>query len=407
MSPIAIISIVVGCLGALAGWLIVKKSGWLRGVGFAIAILLAPFIFLLVMGWFVRSSIRRPESGMHKSSLYGAVGSNLALYCQSDTNLVPRNVNFAWFPRELTNLGPYLMRGGEISTSYAQVEIGRNYSYRLERDDAVSTSKTNVWRLYFMRYGESEEPYRELLTTICLATSVRLSADELCAKLLARYDDLIRERGDGYGYQGKTQVYLRFDKVAGARQVCKSMLQAMPNDYWAVLVNALIVAEEESLERADQMIIAWAEKNRNFFAYLDLAYFYELTDRPEKAANAMVKSTEYDGNLSWGDGCNSDCRGYGAAIYAYRSGQYQAAVRMCDKLLSMTINGSSYKGDERGLKDLAVRASQTTSNSPPQALVSPWGVGRMADPFALVDIEKLLQRKISGARGEQYWKEHP
>jgi hypothetical protein len=52
--------------------------------------------------------------------------------------------------------------------------------------------------------------------------------------------------------------------------------------------------------------------------------------QPEKAAAAMMKATEYDANIDKGHHHNSEFLGYSAALYAFRSGQYQATIKLCD-----------------------------------------------------------------------------
>jgi hypothetical protein len=163
------------------------------------------------------------------------------------------------------------------------------------------------------------------------------------------------------------------------------MLAKMPENWWANLVCALIMAEEKSGGDAEKFLSAWVARNPNFFSYLDLAYYYQLRRQPGKAAAAMLKATQFDANTSWGHGGNSEYRGYTAAAYAFRSGQYQAAIKLCDKLLPVKINGTYAK---QALLELRHAAQQRARGAPAELS---WPKDMPAfDPFENLSIGKLV-----------------
>ena len=178
------------------------------------------------------------------------------------------------------------------------------------------------------------------------------------------------------------------------------MLKAMPDEWWPVLINALIDAQEESPEKAAETISRWVEKDKNFFRYMDLAYFYQLTDSPGKATEAMRQSTSYTGNTPWGHGGNAEHRGYTAAMFAYQAGEYDTVVQLSEHLLKVKINGDYAKAGLRELKEAALTAKQ----SPAEAPGLKWADGISPfDPFERVDIEKLLQRTVPHMTDKLYW----
>ena len=78
----------------------------------------------------------------------------------------------------------------------------------------------------------------------------------------------------------------------------------------------------------------------------------------------MVKATEYDANTTWGDGGNSEYRGYSAALYAFKNGEYDAAIKLCDKLLPVKINGDFAKRYLRDLKAASEKMAKGEKGEP-------------------------------------------
>ena len=219
---------------------------------------------------------RKAESAMRKPSVYEPIGKALALYCQSDQSLFPEYMGYAWLPDELNAI-----RHGtaSVSTNYAHVEMGggfHHFGYHLVHDANASSPRTNAWQLYMYSEGSSDR----FLKTFFLHSGQRVPADELLAKVIAGFDkQILGTPQDELAHRGKIQTYLRFDRVKEARDACRSMLQALPDEWWAVLINALINAQEVSSAEGEKDIAKWVEKERNFFRYMDLAYFHQLTDR--------------------------------------------------------------------------------------------------------------------------------
>jgi hypothetical protein len=332
--------------------------------------------------------VRKIEAAMQDTKIYEPVGRKLALYCQSDPSLFPRGADESWLPSELQDIG--LGVGWMIvEPKHAQVEMGggfHHFGYMLEFDAAKSTPETHVWQLMMSIENQQDRH----LCSVALPANAQVTREELRQQLLASLNAQIRQHpGSPQAYQKTIATLLRFDHVPEARQACKEMLKTMPDDWWAVLVNALIASDQESPERGAQLINDWVAKNENFFRYLDLAYFYDLTQRPHDAAQAMVNSTKYDADLHWGEDGNSEFRGYTAAMSAYRAGEYEACLKLCDHLLLVTVNGDYAK---QGLRDLKAAAGKALHGQVDEV---PWAQGiRTFDAFEHLDIEKLLGRKL-------------
>jgi hypothetical protein len=356
--------------------------------GFLAVLVLNPVSCALVGMFMGMGHILKSESALRKPRVYEPVGRTLALYCQSDPSLFPQYMGYAWLPEALNAVGHGRL---SVREDRAHVEMGggfHHFGYRLVQDPGTTSPATNAWHLYMYSEGSKDRH----LKTFYLDAEHRLSPEDLLKSVVAGYDkQILCSPEDEEAHRGKIQVFLRFDRVTEAREACRSMLKAMPDAWWPVLVNALLLVDKNSLQEAEEIITRWVDRDRNYFRYMDLAYFFQLTGSPGKSAAAMRRSTEYDANTMWGHGGNSEYRGYTAAMYAYQSGEYETVVRLCDHLLEVTINGDYAKRGLRELKDAAVKARQRPDNAPKVK----WADGiNPFDPFENLDIEKLLQRAV-------------
>lgn len=93
--------------------------------------LLAVLIFNPVgcafLGAFVgMGQIRVTEGKLRKPQIYEPVAQTLATYCQSDPNLFPKYLSYAWLPPGLARLGdPYC----SLATNYAHIEMGGGFCH--------------------------------------------------------------------------------------------------------------------------------------------------------------------------------------------------------------------------------------------------------------------------------------
>lgn len=332
--------------------------------------------------------IRKTERAMRDPKIYEPVAKALALYCQSDLSQFPEWPNGAWFPPELRQFGN---GWGRYESDRAFIEFGggfHHFGYRLDLDADRSSPTTHVWQLYL----QSEDQPNQLLYTLTLPADAKLSAEDLLQKVIAGCDARIQQNGsDASAYQEKIQAYLRFNRVPEARATCREMIKAMPDDWWAALVNALILSEEHpSPDRGATLMTQWVARKETFSHYLDLAYFYYLTGRPREAGQAIIKATHFNAALPWeGDGGNTEYTGYTAAMCAYRVGDYEASAKLCAHLLPVTINGDYAKA---GLRDLKA-ASEKALHGEVEDIRWDSHIGPF-DAFEHVDIEKLLGHKV-------------
>lgn len=341
------------------------------------------------------AQIHRMESAMRQPGVYEPVAQRLALYCQSDQKPFPHHLTSAWFPAELREVG---QGWGTVDSNSAHIEMGggfHHFGYTLYFDESESTEATNVWRLQFY----SEDSDTENLTTVSLKKNQRLTPIEIMTLVANGYDAQIAATpDDGTAHQEKIQMYLRFERVAEAREASRAMLETMPDDWWAVLVNTLLDDALGDKAIAEKSIIGWVDKAPNYFRYLDLAYFYQLTDQPTKASDAIEQACKFNANTEWGHGGNAQYRGYTAAMYAYESGNFAQCEQLCEKLVGVSINGNYGK---RGLDDLRQAAIRRKRGE--NAVVT-WDAEILPfDAFETIDLEKLLGRDVarptkSGAR---------
>jgi tetratricopeptide (TPR) repeat protein len=268
------------------------------------------------------------EANLQKSELYEPVAETLILYCQSDPKFFPRELGPVWFPEALGKQGGFWAM---VTPESAHIEFGGgfyHFGYSLQRGE--STPEKNVWRLFLQTDRSGETP----LCTKSVPSTNRLSAEELLARVLPAYDKLLAQHPlSEEAYQEKISFLLRLNRAAEARATCKAMREKLPENWWANIVCALAIAAEKSDDEAERFLSAWAKKKPTFSRYLDLAYYFQLRGQPKRAAAAMMKATQYVADRDEGHLYNLRFRGYSAALYAFRTGEYQAATRICNKLL--------------------------------------------------------------------------
>ena len=358
----------------------------------AVTLVLAAFVAVVLLSpighvIFGVVQIKRMESAMRESSVYEPVAERLALYCQSDHEPFPDHLTSAWFPTELNAIG----RGrGSVNTTSAHIEMGggfHHFGYSLSLDESASDATINVWKLQFYSEGSGEKH----LTTVSLSKTKRLAPGEIMMMVADGCDRQIATMPDNpAAHQEKIQMYLRFDQIEAAREACRTMLEQLPDDWWAVLVNALLNDSLDQDTHAEQFIVDWVNKNPNYFRFLDLAYFYQLTNEPIKASTAVKDAIAFDANTEWGHGGNSEYRGYTAAMYAYESGHYAECGELCEKLIGVTINGNYAK---RGLSNLLLSAKRAKDG---ETSIVKWDDAILPfDAFDTIDVEKLLDRKVN------------
>jgi hypothetical protein len=283
-----------------------------------------------------------------------------------------------------------------VSRDGASLEFGGgfyHYGYSLARDAQRSRPGVTVWHLFRNAEGSEDQhlltletPAGERVTAAALAQRVGRGYDRQI--VAAGSDEDARERL----HQAKIQLFLRLHRVPDARRACAGMLAAMPDNWWARLVTALLTAEQHSPAEAERAYRAWVLGKPDFFRYLDLAYYHQLRGEPRKAALAVSAASRHDPNLEWGHGGNAEYRGYTAAMYSFQSGEFGAARALCDRLLPVTINGDFAKPALRALRAAAERG---VNGEKPGALA--WSEEiPLFDPFERVDIDRLLGRRLPG-----------
>jgi hypothetical protein len=322
-----------------------------------------------------------PERPLKVPSLYEPVGEELAILCQSDPSALGVDPDITMLPAGLTEVGyPEV----SVSPDRGFVHCGggfHHYGYKLIRESTDTTRHQNLWRLYLYSEGVGDTLLHEFRTD---ATRT-LPREELMAKSLEGHDARIASSpGDPQLHLKKIAACLQWGEVEKAREAVAGMKQKTPDQWEAVLLSALVEARE-SFDTAERDMVAWVEQQENYFRYIDLATFYQLTNRPAKAAQAMIDSTRFSANLDWGHGCNSECRGFAVARYAFENGEHEAVKRLCDHLMKVTVNNGFLRTDLQALKAAAesAEAGRPTPLPPSQYAESPL--------FRELDLEVLLK----------------
>lgn len=191
----------------------------------------------------------------------------------------------------------------------------------------------------------------------------------------------------------KARFLLHLDRLSEARHTAYDFLQARPNEWHAVLLNAFLTAAKKSPANGSAEVEAWAQRDESFDRYTDLAYYNFVVGRPAEAAVALNRATTLRPAYFGGEGFNAPFRGYTLAFCAYRTGEYAAAFAVCKQLLARREN--QLRAEFTTLhaaceKALAGHPADISWPDPEDSPFSPFASG---DGYG-IDLEKLTGRKL-------------
>ena len=310
-----------------------KRKWWILWILLGLVVL-AVLVFnpfsLMFFGIFVEQrQIKAVEAKLQQPDIYEPVARRLATYCQSDQNLFPKILSYAWLPGEIQHVEePWC----EVTTNSASVEFGGgfyHYGYNLERDQASSVPATNVWNLFLAREGQEEK----LLMTLSLAATQHVTAGDLQKLMGASFDQLIKDNQPD-SYRGKVMSQLRFGQTAQAAATCKDWMKAKPDSWLAHLAYAHIRCRMGETEPAVAEFSEWVNANKNFSVCIYLALFNYREGRTNQAVEAVRLALDQPFVESPGTGGNKYYLGQNGALIAYIGGDADLCVSLCDKMLA-------------------------------------------------------------------------
>lgn len=358
---------------------------WLTGI----LIILAALWFFTPLPMFVGISvsmnkIRGVESRMQRPEIFLTVATNLALYCQSREDLRLTNiVGDSRLPPPLPSLGS---AWAKFESDLADVEFGGgfyHYGYRVQLDKGQSTGTTNFWELHLCREGQPEK----FLHRFALGSEARMSLTQFTSNSIAEYNRLLAKSPQELDlHKAKISFLLQY-KPDDLRAACIDAVKAMPEHWWPRLTLALLDTAKGNYEAAVTELTSFTESKPSYSRYLYLAYFYQLNGKPQASAQAIRKAisfpiVELDDDLN-----NTECRGYSAGLYAFRSGEYDTVIKLCTALMPIKENGDYAKA---ALLDLKSAAESATKDSPPDFRPSEALIG--FDPYEGMDVKKLYSK---------------
>ena len=343
--------------------------------------------FFTPLGMFIAipiqmARIHRVEHRLQSPEVYLAVATNLALYCQSVDELhLTNTLGSSRLPQPLPGLGS---PDGTFYSNYAIVEFGGgfyHYGYRLRLDEVNSNSKSNVWELSLCREGSPAK----LLHHFTLPPTSKLSAALFTSNSLVEYDRrLAKSPSDITLHQGKIALLLKYDR-SRARPACVDAVKALPNHWWPRLTLGLLDVGQGRLTEDPADLMKFVEAKPSCSRYLCLAYFYQALEKPDEAAKAVEKAVGCPIIDLEDDETNTECRGYSAAVYAFRSGKYSTAIKLCSALLPVRENGDYAK---RALLDLKSSAEKAMDGGKPD--FTPDERVFRPNPYERIDVRALL-----------------
>jgi hypothetical protein len=358
---------------------------WLVGI----ALLLAAAWFFTPLPMFVgifwsTSHVRRIEARMQQAEVYLPVATNLALYCQSSEVLQFTNiVGASRLPQPLPSLGsPW----ASFKTNYAHVEFGGgfyHYGYRVQLDQEASSPQGNIWELYLCREGQAER----LLHRFALPPTACVAPSAFTSNSVAEYDRrLSKSPTDLALHKAKISLLLQYNPDQ-ARLACLDAVKALPQHWWPRLTMALLDTGKRNPSGAAQELVKFVEAKPSYSRYLYLAYSYQMTEKPKDAALAIEKAISFPIVDLDDDENNTECRGYSAGVYAFRSREYSTVVKLCNALLPIKENGNYAKAALRELKSAAEAAM---AGSDPEFTPSEAVLG--FNPYERIDVRALLSK---------------
>jgi hypothetical protein len=363
-------------------------SGWYLWL-IGIAVLLAAAWFFTPLPMFVgitmsMSKVRRVEARMQRAEIYLPTATNLALYCQSSEDLhLTNTVGGSRLPQPLPSLGsPW----ASFETNFAHVEFGGgfyHYGYRIRLDEAASTAQTNVWELNLCREGQPEK----LLHRFALASSRRVGLAEFTRIAIAEYNQrLAKSPRDLSIHKAKISLLVQY-KPDEVRAACAEAVKAVPDHWWPRLTLAFVDTGNGKYAEASRELVKFTESKASYSRYIYLAYFFQLVEKPQEAAQATEKAITFPIVDLDDDENNTECRGYSAGVYAFRSGNYPTVVKLCNALLPIKENGNYAKA---ALQDLKSAAESAIGGSRAEFTPSESILG--FNPYERVDIQRVLSK---------------
>jgi hypothetical protein len=337
-------------------WLLVLMS---IPVVLIVAFLAFPSLWVYLTVFFSVNQIKRQEAKMQSAEFSSQVGHSLAVYCQSGSVIFPTGfVGNAWLPKQVRDLHPSSTR---ITESNVDIMMGGgfyHYGYYLERLPN-SAPDSNFWKLTL--YREGSDP--KVVSTFSTAPSEKISVSNFVANTLLEYDKLSRSSKDDYDVrwleQNRVAFLLQFDR-AKVRDACIQASRDFPKRWWPRLTLAIVDSATGNENQAANEFAAWVGSNPSYSRYIYLAYYYEAMEKPDLAAVAIEKAITYSIIDLDDDDSNTECRGYWAGVYAFRSGKYGTVIKLCDALQPVQINGDYAKAALRDLRQAAVAAQSGT-----------------------------------------------
>lgn len=321
--------------------------------------LLISFVVVSIL-WFFLSfahsirQVKKLERTMQTAETYMEIGHSLAVYCQTGPSIFPTGaVGNAWLPKSVRNFNPTFVN---ISETNAHVAMGggfHHFGYFLTQN--AVTGESNSWTLGF--YSEGSETKQ--LTTFTTARREKVLISEFVTNAISEYARLASTKQDEiYALrvqQNRIAFLIQFGRLK-VRDACLQAINEMPTHWWPRLTLAVIDSAQRGYSDAGAAFETWVKSSPSYSRYIYLAYFYQLVDKPKDAALAMDKAVKYPIVDLQDDHMNTECRGYSAAVYAFRTGHYSTIISLCDALLPVTANGDYAKAALRELKRSAVSA---------------------------------------------------
>jgi tetratricopeptide (TPR) repeat protein len=207
------------------------------------------------------------------------------------------------------------------------------------------------------------------------------------ADALAEYDRTAKLKQEAiytlWHEQRRVAFLVQFDR-ARVREACLKAIDDLPRHWWPRLTMAFVDSAGGGYDRAAQELVRWADSNPSYSTYLYLAYFYQEMEKPDSAAEAVEKAVKYPIVDLDDDLANTECRGYSAGVYAFRTGKYATVIKLCDALLPVKENGGYAKAALASLRQAAV-----TAQSGPAPAFQPDDNILRFDPYEHVSLNAL------------------
>lgn len=309
-------------------------------------------------------AVRAKTSEITSPATATLAATEIARLCQSDPSLYKDEPPFppAWAPPVILAMNPMWF---EIEETTARVEFGggfHHFGYTLARDDARSTSSTNVW---ILNHYDEVAGTRELCR-VELRKDDRVEPEEFVARAMTEYG----RRMSTYPRNDDVIDRIRFLFKHTNRQTVVQSIRDFATrhaDDWLDQILCYVVDHKSNLESSTRLE-DWAKGRDGFSSWIVVAYAYAATNEPARMEDTVLKALRFPpDDPSW-ISMHARARSVMICINLFQAGRYDTCSKLCSALLDYT-GANTHLADE--INRIRIAASRVIAGENPTTISLP------------------------------------